>query len=516
MSAQVFLPILSEHGAASGIRTALLLIALTLLAGCSGPLEPGLLERTRTTPDWFDDAKLGIFIHWGPASVPAFAAGDPLQPGDLEDLLSADSPQRDLPYAEWYLNAMSYPGSATAQYHTRHYQDAPYTDFGPVYERNVDEGWDPAAWADLFAQAGARYVVLVTKHHDGYTLWPSEVGHPFRQGWGARRDMVGELASAVRGRGMRFGTYYSTGLDWSFKLETDDDWVRGVMLSAPASQAYADYAHQHIVELIQRYQPDVLWADIGYPSKGRLDELLEYYFQQVPGGVVNDRWAAVDVLGQIARVPGATWLMKALARWSLENQVDPLADDPARIGFKTAEYDSLPGIAPFKWEATRGLGASFAYDQRETSEDMLSAAELVEFLVDTVAKNGNVLINVGPDSFGQIPSIQQLPLKGLGQWMERNGEAIYGTRPWDRGGNLRGPALRYTQSETALYAIVLGGASDSLVIEDPGIAFSELSVIGARVLESRRADGMITILLDAAVEGPAVVVRYTRASEAEG
>lgn len=493
--------------------TAILGLFLTVV-GCSGPLDSELLERTRAAPDWFDEAKLGIFIHWGPASVPAFAAGDPLQPGDLEELLSADAPHRDLPYAEWYLNAMSYPGSATALYHAQHYGNAPYTDFKADYERNVDEGWDPEAWAELFAQAGARYVVLVTKHHDGYTLWPSNVKHPERDGWGSPRDQVGELAAAVRGKGMRFGTYYSTGLDWSFELETDEDWVRGVMLSAPSSQAYADYAHSQIVELIDRYRPDVLWADIGYPSKGRLDELLAYYFQQVPEGVVNDRWAAVDVLGQIARIPGATWLMKALARWSLENQVDPLVDDPKRIGFKTAEYDSLPGIAPFKWEATRGLGSSFAFDRRETSEDMLSPSELVEFVVDTVAKNGNVLINVGPDSFGRIPSIQQAPLLGLGQWIARNGEAIYATQPWKRGANLQGRALRYTQTEDALYAIVLDSVPQSFSIEDPGIEYSSLDVLGARVLQADRAEGQISITLDGAMSGPATVVRYNRVSTA--
>lgn len=490
-------------------RAVLIASVLAGAIACSGPLDEELLERTRQTPQWFDDAKLGIFIHWGPASVPAFAAGDPLQPGDLEALLSADSPQRDLPYAEWYLNAMSYPGSATALHHAQHYQNAPYTDFKKAFEENVDQGWDPEAWADLFARVGAQYVVLVTKHHDGYTLWPSSVSHPEREDWGSPRDMVGELAQAVRAKGMRFGTYYSTGLDWSFSLETDDDWVRGVMLSAPASQVYADYAHAHMVELIQRYQPDVLWADIGYPSKGRLDDLLAYYFEQVPEGVVNDRWAGVDVLGQIARIPGATWVLKALARWSLENQVDPLQDDPNRIGFKTAEYDSLPGISPFKWEATRGLGSSFAFDRRETSEDMLSPSELVEFVVDTVAKNGNVLINVGPDSFGQIPSIQQSPLLALGEWMAVNGEAVYAAQPWVRGGNLLGRPLRYTQTQDALYAIVLGGVESRFSIEHPNVDFTDLAVLGAQVIRASRNADQLEITLDGPMRGPAVVVRYS-------
>ena len=250
-------------------RNLILAVALCLLGACTDPVPEEMLSRSRTTPQWFDDAKLGIFIHWGPASVPAFAYGPPLQPGELEDIMFGESERKEMPYAEWYLNAMNYSDSETAQHHADTYGDAPYTDFQPTFEQNVNLGWDPNAWADLFYRSGARYVVLVTKHHDGYTLWPSDVANPNRENWGSPRDMVGELASAVRARGMRFGTYYSTGLDWTFQMVTEGDRVRDIMMSAPSSQAYADYTYAHMVELIDRYQPDILWADIGYPSKGR-------------------------------------------------------------------------------------------------------------------------------------------------------------------------------------------------------------------------------------------------------
>lgn len=493
----------------AGSRLGVLLLAALFVSACSDSLPEELLERSRDTPPWFDEAKLGIFIHWGPASVPAFAAGEPLQQGELEDLLMADSPRRELPYAEWYLNAKSYPGSPTAAHHAREYGDAPYTDFQAPFEQRVDESWDPNAWAELFERAGARYVVLVTKHHDGYTLWPSDVTNPNRDGWGSRRDLVGELAAAVRARGMKFGTYYSTGLDWSFELVTEDDWVRGVMRSAPSSQAYADYAYAQLVELIDRYKPDVMWADIGYPSKGRQAELFRHYFSQVPEGTVNDRWAAVDVLGDIADIPGATWLLKAIGRWSIANKPDPLLDDPARQGFKTAEYDSLPGIPSYKWEATRGLGGSFAFNASETSADTLSAEQLIEFLVDTVAKNGNVLINVGPDSYGGIPQIQQAPLLGLGQWLDRNGDAVYGTKPWARFKNERGRELRYTRSDDALYAIVSGSVDVSFEIEDPGVDFSEVEVLGAQVEGIAKRDGMVLISIKEPIDSAATVVRYS-------
>ncbi len=482
---------------------------LVLLTGACGDAMPeGTLARSREIPAWYNDAKLGVFIHWGPASVPAFAAGGPLAPGELEDVLLGDSARKELPYSEWYMYSMQRPDSATREHHARVHGDASYFEFGPTFEQRVDASWDPDAWAELFHAAGARYVVLVTKHHDGFTLWPSAVDNPHRPGWNARRDMVGELARAVRAKGMRFGTYYSTGLDWTFQMEAQGDLVRDMLLSAPQDEAYGDYVFAHIEELIARYSPDVLWADIGYPSSGRLPALLEHYFTAVPDGVVNDRWGAVDALGGIAAIPGATTVMKALARW-LTDSADPLADDPARVGFKTAEYASLAGIAPYKWEATRGLGASFAYNTQDKPENMLDAAELVRFVADTVAKNGNVLINVGPDSFGSIQPEQQAPLRGLGAWLAVNAEAIYDTRPHTRERNLAGRELRYTRGDDALYAIVYGDVGTTLEVERPGEDWSAVAVLGAQVESVVQEGETLRLALDRALSGPASVVKYT-------
>lgn len=487
---------------------AILLLTVVLLSACADSVSDETLQRSRDIPQWYDDAKLGIFIHWGPASVPAFAAGPPLAPGELVDMLFYDSPRKDLPYADWYLNAMSYADSITARHHAATYGNAPYADFKPAFEARVNEGWNPDEWAELFHKAGAKYVVLVTKHHDGYTLWPSAVTNPNRENWGSPRDLVGELAAAVRARGMRFGTYYSTGLDWSFKLVTEGDRIGDSMRSAPSSQAYADYVYDHLVELIDRYHPDILWADIGYPSKGRQGDLFNYYFAKVPDGTVNDRWGAVDVLGRIAEIPGGTWLLKALGRLLLSFEPDPLKDDPARFGYKTAEYDSLPGIPTYKWESTRGLGGSFAYNASETAADTLTATDLIDFLIDTVAKNGNVLINVGPDSYGHIPLIQQAPLTGLGDWLAVNGEAIYGTRPWVRFKNTRGRELRYTQTDSALYAIVLGDVEEQFNIELPDIDWRSVDVLGGTVLRTTALDGELAIVLDEPIHGHAAVVRF--------
>jgi alpha-L-fucosidase len=487
-----------------------MVLLLLLISACSDPVSETLHERSRTQPPWFEDAKLGIFIHWGLPSVPAYAAGGPLQPGELEQMLLGQGERKELPYSEWYLSSMGYTGGATERYHREHYGDAPYRVFKQQFEDNVNTSWDPDAWAELFAESGARYVVLVSKHHDGYTLWPTAVVNPNQAGWSSPRDIVGELAAAVRARGMRFGLYYSTGLDWSFKLVTEGDFVSDVLRTAPSSQLYADYIYQQSRELIDRYKPAVFWADIGYPSKGRQGELFEYYFQQVPDGAVNDRWGAVDVLGQVAEWPGGTWLLKTLAAWSLKNQPSDVFDDPKRYGYKTTEYSNLSGIAPFKWESTRGLGGSFGYNRRETAADMLDGAELVDYLVDTVSKNGNVLINVGPDSYGLIPEIQKAPLRELGRWIAVNGEALYGTRPWQRFRNQTGRELRYTQSDTALYAIVRGSVSARFEIEEPAIGYSEVSVLGAEVVAQHREKGSLVLQLDRSIDAPAVVVRYTK------
>lgn len=492
-----------------GLSLGILLSTALFIGACGEGVAPDIQQRSRAQPEWFEDAKLGIFIHWGVASVPAFAAGEPLRPGELEEMLVDGVMRTELPYSEWYLNSMSYPGSQTEAYHREHYGNAPYRNFQTEFEAGVTQSWQPDEWAELFRDAGAKYVVLVSKHHDGYTLWPSAVKNPNSDSWGSSRDLVGELAAAVRARGMRFGVYYSTGLDWSFKMVTEGDRLTDVMRSAPSSQRYADYVYEQMVELIDNYQPDVLWADIGYPSKGRLGQLLEHYFQQVPLGAVNDRWEGIDVLGDIAQWQVGSWGLKKLLQWTVENQPDDLKDDPDRLGYKTTEYSNLSGIAPFKWESTRGLGGSFGHNRQETAQDMLNSTQLVHYLVDTVAKNGNVLINVGPDSTGIIPGMQQQPLRGLGEWLSVNGEAIYGTRPWRRFGNLGGNTLRYTQTDSALYAIVTEPVDATFIIEHPGVNYRSIVVLGAELKATREMNGNIEIQLAQAVDTPALVIRYT-------
>ncbi len=169
--------------------------------------------RTHPVPAWFEDAKLGIFIHWGLFSIPAFAP----RLGHVSDAFTQHYPLSAVmtPYTEWYENAIRVPESPSARHHDEQWGGRPYEDFRADFSAGL-ASWDPVDWARLFRRAGARYVVLVAKHHDGFCLWPSKVANPHRTGWATERDVVGELAEAVRAEGLRFGVYYSGGIDWSF------------------------------------------------------------------------------------------------------------------------------------------------------------------------------------------------------------------------------------------------------------------------------------------------------------
>ena len=241
----------------------------------------------RTLPAWFDDAKFGIFVHWTAAAVPAFAPVSD-SPFDLGATAGWEESLKRMPYVEWYQNSLSIPGSPVAEHHAATYGEAPYDDFVREFCAG-HRGWRPDLWADLFQAAGARYVVFVTKHHDGVLLWPSKTPNPVKSEWGTDRDLVGELAEAVRDRGMRFGTYYSGGLDWTFGGLPIVD-LQSLIRAIPQTEDYLAYANAHWKELIERYEPCAMWNDIGYPAAADLDELFSAYYQRVPDGVINNRF----------------------------------------------------------------------------------------------------------------------------------------------------------------------------------------------------------------------------------
>lgn len=390
----------------------------------------------RPTPTWFDEAKLGIFIHWTASAIPAFAPV-PRTEGTVGQSDALDSARFD---AEMYHNAMAIPHSATARHHAATYGDLPFDAFVHEFRDKLIPGWDPEPWAELFAHAGARYVVLCSKTEDGFLLWPSDHPNPHKPDWQAQRDVVGELAEATRRRGMGFGVYYSGGWDFTFggRPVTGNEPFAQVM---PQGRDYRDYVDAHWRELVQRYQPGILWNDYAASPPGAdLDGLFRWYLKQVPDGVINDRFDERQESGEL------------------------------HADFHVVEY-SAEESSTLKWEACRGLGYSFGYNRQEDDGDYLSPTELIHLFVDVVARGGNLLLNVGPTATGEIPWAQGRRLTALGQWLTTNGDAIYGSRPWKQlgGQTEEGTQIRYTTTTDSVHAIVLGTPSTASVDLNVGL-----------------------------------------------
>lgn len=347
---------------------------------------------SRPTPQWWSDAKFGIFIHWGVYSVPAFATK-----GE---------------YAEWYWNRLASPPGhdmsasetrvrrETREFHDRWYgKEFSYFDFAPRFKA---EFFDANEWADLCQRSGAKYVVLVSKHHDGYALWPSaEASKTWGRKWnaveiGPRRDLVGELSAAVRRKNLEMGFYFSL-YEWFNPL-----WLK------PGKDEYVErHVFPQFKDLVTRYSPAVIFSDGEWelPSeRWRAPELLAWLFNDSPVAqkvVVNDRW------GKETR--------------------------HRHGGYYTTEYGAgLPG-ATHPWEENRGIGHSYGYNRNEDLDDYATGRQLLLTLIDTVSRGGNLLLNVGPTADGRIPVEMQDRLAYLGRWLTHNGEAIYGTQVFREG-----------------------------------------------------------------------------------
>ncbi|MCU1351440.1 MAG: alpha-L-fucosidase [Acidimicrobiales bacterium] len=415
-------------------------------------MDAALKRRLRAVPAWWADAKLGIFVHWTPASVPGFAPTT----SDIGDLVMSgrDDALADVPYSEWYENSLRFPSSAASAFHRERYGDRPYAAFADDFVAGLD-GWDPAAWARSFAATGARYVVLVTKHHDGWCLWPSAVVNPRRPGWFSRRDIVGELADAVRAEGMRFGVYYSGGLDWTF-----EPWPIGTAADAIAAAPtgdYLDYAEAQVLELIERYRPSVLWNDISWPTpQKRLDAMFGRYFDAVPDGVVNDRWITKPRGLPSAKRAPVRALVNRGSVWAMRRSGGLVPPAPRFYQHRTPEYVVFDHIQRTPWECVRGMDKGFGFNRTSTEADFLTRDDLLRSLADIVAKGGNLMLNVGPrGEDAQIPDEQATRLEWLAGWMARSATALQDTRPWIRSDDRTsdGWEVRYTATGDRVWAL---------------------------------------------------------------
>jgi alpha-L-fucosidase len=366
-----------------------------------GPFRPDWQSLQHyEAPDWYRDAKFGIFIHWGVYSVPAFGN-------------------------EWYPRNMYRPGTDEYKHQIATYGPLDkfgYKDLIPLFKA---DHFDPAAWARLFKAAGAKYVVPVAEHHDGFAMYDSELSDWTAAKMGPHRDVIGDLAAAVRAEGLHFGAS-SHRVEHNFFLgvgrEIDSDvndprfaafygpahvWMesKGGALSDDftfVSQAWTNDWLARASEIVEKYHPDVVYFDwwIGQPSvRPDLTQFAAFYYNESTkysghAGVINFKDFAMQ----------------------------------SHSGVQDFERGQLTDIRSDVWQTDTSVSnKSWGYVENDTFK---SPEFVVHQLVDIVSKNGNFLLNIGPRSDGTIPDEVQKVLREVGSWLDANGDAIYGTRPW--------------------------------------------------------------------------------------
>jgi alpha-L-fucosidase len=439
------------------------LLATVQKGSVGGPFQPDWQSLARyQAPDWYRDAKFGIFIHWGLYSVPAFGS-------------------------EWYPREMYLEGSPVNQHHVATYGPLTqfgYKDFIPMFRA---EKFDPKAWATLFKDAGAQYVVPVFEHHDGFAMYDSDLTDWTAKKMGPHRDLVGELAVAVRAQGMHLGASshrieHNWFLDGGRKQASDVNDPQYAAFYGPAhpklgdndaplaedwtfvSAAYANDWVARNAEIVEKYHPDLIFFDwwIGQPMvRPYLAEFTAYYYNESskrgPIGIINSK----------------------------------LVDMQKTSAVLDIERGQLSSILPEPWQTDTSVSnKSWGYIDNDTFKTPLF---IVQQLADVVSKNGNLLLNVGPRSDGTIPQPVQQVLLDVGAWLKVNGDAIYGTRPWTTFGE--GPTkveagsfhdtqtkpytaqdFRFTTKGETLYAIEMGWPHDGEAI----IHTLGSGVVGAR------------------------------------
>ncbi len=381
---------------------------------------------SRAVPEWFEDAKFGIFIHWGVFSVPSYS------PTVRDSVNIYDR------YAEHYwrrLNEKNGTQHFFTEFHNKNYgTNFKYQDFANSFKAEM---FEPDEWAKLFERAGAKYVVLTSKHHEGFTLWQS------KQAWnwnavdvGPHRDVLGDLTKSVKARNLKMGYYYSI-LEWYnplYKKETLNRYLD-------------EHAFPQMKDLVSTYKPDIFWTDgeWDYTSdKLRSTEFISWLFNESPVKntvAINDRWGS-ETRGKHG-------------------------------GYFTTEYDlvhnavSLDAKFERPWEECRGMAGSFGYNRNEILDDYSTSEELVHILINKVGRGGNLLLNIGPTADGRIPVIMQQRLADMGAWLKVNGEAIYGTRKWEKMPPLTDKTtIYYTKKGKDLYVICTKFPEQDIVVEN--------------------------------------------------
>lgn len=443
------------------LQSVLLVGLLTVLPGCSGGRNAEVSQRlsrsvpyeanweslkTITTPKWYDDAKFGIMIHWGPYSVAGFS---PNGKG----------------YAEWYARKL-YAGENRAfrQYHEETFgplTEVGYKDLIPMFKA---ENWDPQAWARLFKQAGAKYVVPVAEHHDGFAMWDSDLTTWDAVERGPKRDIIGELEKACRDQGMRYAPSYHRERHPSYfakrmyvvESESFPDIAAEIKKMPEAAELYGPFSYSDAFiadyvarwkEIQDKYKPDMMWVDdipVFYMVESEKKHPQVAKYRQACAGMIADYFNAAQKWGK------AVYLNNKGRRepnW-LEG-----------IGARSMDNMKMSVFPAPNWENPATIAHSYGYNRLEEENGAYgNATEKIHLLADVVSKNGSFLLNIGPRADGTIPQGQKQVLLDIGEWLKVHGEAIYGTRPWIQFGQSQSAQgrkvnYRYTTKAGTVYVV---------------------------------------------------------------
>ncbi|XP_050805613.1 plasma alpha-L-fucosidase isoform X1 [Gopherus flavomarginatus] len=440
----------------------LLLLLFLLLSpqGCSARYDPTWESLdSRPLPTWFDEVKFGIFIHWGVFSVPSFGS---------EWFWWYWQKEKRQPYVKFM--ETNYPPGFS------------YEDFGPLF---TAEFFDANQWADILKASGAKYVVLTSKHHEGFTLW----GSKYSWNWnavsvGPKRDIVAELATSIRNRtDLHFGLYHSL-FEWFNPLFLYDASNVFKTRQFPTAKSLPE-----LYEIVTKYQPEILWSD----GNGNAPDtywnstgFLAWLYNDSPVRdtvVTNDRWG----VGSICK----------------------------HGGYYTCSDRYNPGhLLPHKWENCMTIDKwSWGYRRNAQLSDYLTIEELIKQLVETVSCGGNLLMNIGPTHDGRIDVIFQERLRQMGDWLRVNGEAIYGTKPWRTQNDTVTPGVWYTfkPKEETVFAIFLKWPiSGTLVLGDPKTIIGETQSLG---MEPELLRSMLTSLASTSCLAVELFLRLQSASQ---
>ncbi len=370
------------------------------------------------TPEWLADDKFGIFIHWMPNAVPAYND-------------------------EWYARWMYTENHDVFNHHKKTWGDQKefgYIDFIPKFKC---EKWDPVEWASFFKEVGAKFVVPTAEHHDHYAMWDSALTKWDAKDTGPKRDLIGELAQATREAGLRFGVSNHRARGWNFftydeKFDTMDpehkDFYWPQLGKEPDAEWLADW-QARLHELVDKYQPDVMWFDYGWnglafePYK---KDYAAYYYNQA-------------------------------AKWGKEVSLIYKGDHlPKGAGLLDVEKGKLDKLWPSLWMTdTTVFKRTWGYVE---GAPMKEVNTLLHDLIDIVSKNGTLLLNVGPKADGTIPQDQREVLLEMGKWLKVNGDSIYKTRPFIT--FKEGEHVRYTRRGNSIYAIFLEAPKGEITLKE--------------------------------------------------